>query len=69
MGEECKGVGNLAHEPGAATRRGKQGRASVNGSPDRGGMQSLIGAIYTPRLLRYFSGGPKNPVYFYYSRC
>ncbi len=35
---------------------GKQGRASVTCSPDRGGIHSLIGAIDTPLRLRYFSG-------------
>ena len=35
---------------------GTPGRASVTGSPDRGGMHSLIGVIDTSRLLRYFFG-------------
>ena len=34
---------------------GKPGRASVTCSPGSGGMQSLIGAIDPPRLLRYCS--------------
>jgi len=34
---------------------GKQGRAAVNGSPDRGRMQSLIGVIDIALPLRYFS--------------
>jgi len=34
---------------------GKQGRAAATGSPDSGGMQSLIDVIDTPRLLRDFS--------------
>ena len=39
---------------------GKQGRASVNGSPDRGGIHSLSSAIDTPLLLRFCSGCPKR---------
>ena len=35
---------------------GKYGGASVTGSPDRGGMQSLIGVIDTSLPRRYFSG-------------
>ncbi len=35
---------------------GQPGRASVTGSPDSGGMQSLIGAIDTVLLPRYFPG-------------
>ncbi len=54
-GEECKGGGiqPMRHE-----RRhggGQQGRASVTGSPDRGGSHSLIGVIDTLPPLRYFS--------------
>ncbi len=40
---------------------GTPGRASVTGSPDRGGMHSLIGVIDPPRILWYFSGWPKSP--------
>ncbi len=39
---------------------GKQGRASVNCSPDSCGMQSLIGVIGTPRRLRDFFVCPKG---------
>ncbi len=46
---------------------GKYGGASVTGSPDRGGMQSLIGVIDTALPLRYFSGCPKKGVYISYS--
>ena len=35
---------------------GKEGRAAVTGSPDRGGMHALIGAIDTVLPLQYFSG-------------
>jgi len=38
---------------------GKQGRVSVTGSPDSGGIHSLIGAIDTALLLCHFSGCPK----------
>ncbi len=68
MGEECKGGGI---QPLGQERRhggGKQGRASVTGSPDRGGMQSLIGAIDTSRLLRYFSARPKRACIFLFVR-
>ncbi len=43
---------------------GKQGRASVNRSPDSGGIHSLIGAIDTSRLIRYCSGCPKRAFLF-----
>ncbi len=48
MEEECKGVGV---QPMSQERRhcgGTQGRASVTGAPDHGGMHSLIGVL-TPR--------------------
>ncbi len=63
MGEERKG-GEI--QPMSQERRhggGKQGRASVTCSPHSCGMHSLIGAIDTARLLRYFSVCPKKPVY------
>ena len=59
MEEECKG-GDSPHEPGAATQRGQAGKASVTGSPDRGGIHSLIGVIDTARLRWYFSDWPKR---------
>ena len=40
---------------------GKQGRAAVTGSPDRGGMQSLIGVIDPSLVLWYFSVQLKRP--------
>ncbi len=40
---------------------GKQGRASVTGPPDSGGMHSLIGVIDTALPLRYVSVQPKRP--------
>ncbi len=40
---------------------GRQGRASVTCSPDRGGMHSLIGVIDTARLRWYFSVQSKRP--------
>ena len=40
---------------------GKQGRASVNGSPDSGGIHSLIGAIDHSLVLWYFSVQLKRP--------
>ncbi len=43
---------------------GKQGRASVTGSPDRGGIPSLIGVIDIALFLRYFSGCPKRAFIF-----
>ncbi len=43
---------------------GNQGRVAVNGSPDSGGMQSLIGAIDTVLPLRYLSACPKSPLKF-----
>jgi len=55
MGEECRGgIQPISQE--RRHGRGKQGRASVTGSPDRGGIHSLIGASDTPRLRRYVSG-------------
>ncbi len=57
MWEECKG--GVEIQPMSQERRhggGKSGRASVTGSPDRGGMHSLISAIDTPLPLRYCSG-------------
>jgi len=49
------------------TRGGKQGRASVNCSPDRGGIHFLIGVIDTALPLRYFSVCmPKKGGYFSY---
>ena len=61
MEEECKGGGlqPLSHE-----RRhgwGKPGRAAVTGSPDPGGMQSLIGVIDPSLVLWYFSVQLKRP--------
>jgi len=54
MEEECKrGIFPLGQE--RLHGGGKQGRASVTGAPDSGGMQSLIGVIDTSRLLRYVS--------------
>ncbi len=47
---------------------GQPGRASVTGAPDHGGMQSLIGAIDTSRLLRYFSARPKRACIFLFVR-
>ena len=64
MGEECKGV---EIQPMSQERRhsgGKQGRAAVTGSPDRGGIHALSGAIDTSRLLWYFSVCPKSPCIF-----
>ncbi len=43
---------------------GKQGRASVNGSPDSCGIHSLIGVIDTSLLLRYFFVCPKRAYIF-----
>ncbi|MCH8039128.1 MAG: hypothetical protein IH977_02135 [Nitrospinae bacterium] len=40
---------------------GKPGRASVNGSPDRGGIHSLIGVIDPSLVLWYFSVQLKRP--------
>jgi len=40
---------------------GKQGRVSVNCSPDSGGIHSLIGVIDTAQVLRYFAVCPKRP--------
>ncbi len=48
---------------------GKPGRASVTCSPDRGGMQSLIGVIDTARLRRYCSGWPKGRLIFLSPCC
>ena len=65
MGEECKG--GKAIQPMSQERLhggAKQGRASVTGSPDRCGMQSLIGAIDPPRLRRYFLGYPIRALIF-----
>jgi len=62
MGGECKWNGRDI-QPMSQERRhggGKQGRAFVTGSPDRGGMHSLIGMIDTVLLRRYFSGWPKR---------
>jgi len=64
MGEEYKGGGI---QPLSQERRhggGKPGRASVNGSPDRGGIHALIGVIDPPRLLWYFSAWPKGRIIF-----
>ncbi len=33
MGEECKGGGNSAHEPGAETRRGQGKKGRINFCP------------------------------------
>ncbi len=55
MREECKWGGI---QPMSQERRhggGQPGRASVTCSPDRGGMQSLMGVIDTVLLLWYFS--------------
>jgi hypothetical protein len=62
MGEECKGGKEI--QPMSQERRhggGKPGRAAVNGAPDSGGTQSLIGAIDIALLLRYFSVQLKRP--------
>jgi len=59
-GKSARGV---AIQPMSQERRhggGKPGRAAVTGSPDSGGIHSLIGVIDTSRLLRYFSGWPKS---------
>jgi len=48
MGEECKGGGNSALSQERRHGGGKQGRASVTGSPDSGGSHSLIGVIDPP---------------------
>ncbi len=68
MEEECTGGGNSAHEPGADTPcGGKQGRASVNGSPDSCGIHSLkplLGVIDTALLRWYFSARQKSPFFF-----
>ncbi len=43
---------------------GQPGRASITGSPDSGGIHSLIGVIDTSRLLRYFFVCPKRACIF-----
>ena len=60
MGEECK-VGRGEIQPMSQERLNGGGRASVTGSPDSGGIHSLIGVIDTARLRRYFSGCQKSP--------
>ena len=67
MGEECKRGWEVEIQPMSQERRhggGKPGRASVNCSPDSGGMHSLIGVIDTPRRLRDFFVCPKGRVLF-----
>ncbi len=67
MGEECKGGGI---QPMSQERRhggGKPGRASVTGSPDNGGIHSVIGVIdpSVTSLLRFCL--PKKGLYCSYS--
>jgi len=61
MGEECKGVEIQPMSQERLHGGGKQGRASVTCSPDRGGMQSLIGAIDPSLVFWYFSVQLKRP--------
>jgi len=48
---------------------GKQGRASVTGSPDSCGIHSLIGAIDTSRPFQYFAVGQKGRLLFLFPRA
>ncbi len=60
MGEQCPG-GEIQPMSQEGRHGGdKQGRAAVNGSPDSGGMHSLIGVIDPPLLHWYCSGWPKR---------
>jgi len=61
MGKECKGGGNSAHEPGAATRWGQAGKGRRHRLTCKCGIHSLIGVIDPPLFLWYFSGWPKRP--------
>ena len=60
--QECGRSARGELQPLSQERRhggGKQGRASVTCSPDRGGMNSLIGMIDAPLPRRYCFGWPK----------
>ena len=56
MGEERNGGGIQPLSQERLLGRGKQGRASVTGSPDSYGIHSLIGVSDPPQRLCYFSG-------------
>ncbi len=64
MEKQCKGWEIQPMSQERLHGGGKPGRASVTGSPDSGGMHSLIGVIDTALLRWYFSARPKSPFFF-----